>query len=332
MILHPSVIALLIGSALTGFLLLSAATYGITVIRKWDMGSGSEEQLGLERRTYLISTMVSYAFGFQLLSLFLFVYTADELCPLFTGAMCAAGTLNVNAYGYPTLLLKITNFFLAAVWLVVNFVDNKAPDYPQIRKKYVLLLLCTPTILAEAALQFLYFLRLNPDVITSCCGSLFSAEAQDAGTAMASISGLPLRYPFFILMGLTLAAALLVFRRKGAGAGFYAVLCAAAFVVSLLAVISVFSLYYYELPTHHCPFCLLKSDYGYAGYPLYIVLFGGTAAGLGTGAIAPFAKSPSLAEIVPLVQRKLALASFIGYAIFTALILVKLMTSSLTLD
>ena len=40
---------------------------------------------------------MTYPFGFQLASLFLFIYTADHLHPLFVGAMCAAGTLYVNA-------------------------------------------------------------------------------------------------------------------------------------------------------------------------------------------------------------------------------------------
>ena len=35
--------------------------------------------------------------------------------------MCAAGTLNVNGCGYPTLILKIINFLLAGLWLIVNF-------------------------------------------------------------------------------------------------------------------------------------------------------------------------------------------------------------------
>jgi hypothetical protein len=52
---------------------------GVRIIRHWDIDSGSEYQLDLERRTYLISTLMAYAMGFQLLSLFLFIYTADTL-------------------------------------------------------------------------------------------------------------------------------------------------------------------------------------------------------------------------------------------------------------
>lgn len=173
MIFHPSVIALYVASLLISFMICYSAYYAVQILRKWDINSGSELQLVLERRTYLVSIILTYLFIFQLISLFLYVYTADHLHVLFVGAMCAAGTLYVNACGYPALVLKILNFLLAGVWLILNYVDNKAYDYPIIKKKYLLLLIMTPFLLAETTLQTNYFLRLRPDVITSCCGTLF---------------------------------------------------------------------------------------------------------------------------------------------------------------
>jgi len=117
MILHPAIIALVLVSLLISGMVVYASFFGVQIIRRWDIQSGSEEQLGLERRTYLISTILTYMLVFQIGSLFLYVYTADSLHSLFVGAMCAAGTLNVNSYGYPTFLLKILNFVLAGLWL-----------------------------------------------------------------------------------------------------------------------------------------------------------------------------------------------------------------------
>ena len=87
-------------------------------------------------------------FAFELISFFLYIYTADHLHTLFVGAMCAAGTLKVNGFGYPALLLKMLNFILAGLWLIMNYADNQAYDYPLIKKKYLLLLLITPLVLA----------------------------------------------------------------------------------------------------------------------------------------------------------------------------------------
>lgn len=63
-----------------------------------------------ERRTYLISTLLGFALGAELLSLLLFVQTAESLSSQFIGAMCATGVLNINHFGFP-LLLKIAVFF-----------------------------------------------------------------------------------------------------------------------------------------------------------------------------------------------------------------------------
>lgn len=146
MILNPTVIANLLASYVSSGMLVYAAYYGAQILKHWNIESGDELQLILERKTYLISTLLSYVFGLQLLSLFLYIFTADALCPLFVGAMCAAGTLNVNAFGYPTLVLKILNFILAGLWLVLNHADNQGYDYPLIKKKYLLLAFVAPFI------------------------------------------------------------------------------------------------------------------------------------------------------------------------------------------
>ena len=60
-----------------------------------------------------VSTLLAYVFGFQILSFFLFIYTAGRIQRLFVGAMCAAGTLHVNPFGYPALIVKMANFLAA---------------------------------------------------------------------------------------------------------------------------------------------------------------------------------------------------------------------------
>ncbi len=89
-----------------------------------------------------------------------------------------------------------------------------------------------------------------------------------------------------------------------------------SFLISIVALISFISMYYYELPTHHCPFCILHPEYGYVGYLLYISLLAGAVSGLGVGAIMPFHKINSLAEVLPRIQRRLALVSVLSYAAF----------------
>jgi len=330
-ILHPAVIANLLASFIATFMVAYAAYYAVQILRHWDIESGDELQLVLERKTYLISTLLTYVFGLQLLSLFLYVFTADTLCPLFVGAMCAAGTLNVNGFGYPTLVLKIFNFLLAGLWLILNYADNQGYDYPLIKKKYLLLAFVAPFIILETILESAYFLDLHADVITSCCGSLFSSErVTGLGSEIASLPAKPMIWVFYISMFITLASGgYFYFRRKGGYV--YSALSVLMFVISLVSIVSFISLYIYELPTHHCPFCIIMQEYHYIGYLLYILLFGAVVSGIGIGALIPFRDVESLKSMLGGFIGKLALASVGLYAAFTLLVTYEILSSNLVM-
>lgn len=330
MIFHPAVIALLTASFLITFMLLYSSYYAVLIVRRWNLESGSELQLTLERRTYLISTILGYVFAFQLLSLFLYMYTADNLHSFFVGAMCAAGTLNVDSYGYPALILKVVNFLLAGCWLIFNYVDNRAYDYPLIRKKYLFLLIITPFIMIESVVMTAYFMGLRADVITSCCGSLFSSEARQISSEIAALPARPMKYLFYGTMAFSCMSGMR-FYLKGKGAYLFSGLVGISFVVTIAAMISVISLYFYELPTHHCPFCILQREYGYVGYPLYVSLLGGGVTGIGVGVLTPFRSVPSLREIIPSVQKRLALSSVFFYAVFTGIVTYRMVFTSFKL-
>ena len=257
MLLNPAILALILVSVVVLLMMVASALFALQLLRHWDIRSGSERQLSLERRTYLIATLMTWVFAFELLSLLLFVYTAESLSGQFVGAMCATGVLNANPWGWPTLLLKIGLFFGGALWLALNGLDNRGEDYPLIRHKYALLLLLVPFIAAEAWLQLQFFLALSPNIITSCCGSLFASDAKGVAAGMSAIPpataawGLALSGAVVLLSGLAY-----LLRRRGAW--LFALSAIAAFVVALLAVISLLSPSLYEHPHHHCPFCILK--------------------------------------------------------------------------
>jgi hypothetical protein len=304
-ILHPSVLALVGSALLVGALLIYSAFWGARIVQHWDLTSGSELQLDLERRTHLISTLLGYILVFGLASLFLFVFTADSLAPLFTGAMCAAGSLHASRYGYPVLLLQIAGFALAAIWLIVNRADSLGYDYPLVRFKYRFLLALTPVLIAEMVLRAAYFLDLKPEVITSCCGSLFGSGGKGFGSDLAGISPRLAGGAFAALLVSAVASGLL-FRASGRGGWMLGALTALLLPVGLAAVVSWLSPYVYELPTHHCPFCLLQREYHWVGYPLYGALLGGSLTGAGVGVLMPFRAIPSLAGALPAYQRRLA--------------------------
>lgn len=330
MILHPAILALVSGSFLTAVILLLALLFAIRILARWDITSGSEVQLNLERQTYLVSTIVTYAFLFQVLSFFLYIFIADNIHGLFTGAMCAAGSLHVNGYGYPVLLLKMATVLGAGVWLILNHADTLGHDYPLVRIKYAFLLVLVPCILIESILQLLYFLNLHADVITSCCGSLFGRQQGSLASDLAGLPAGPAMAAFYgaILVQLVLG---LVFWWRGRGGYLFSLASAAAFLVSIVSVISFICLYIYNLPTHHCPFCILQREYGYMGYLLYATILGGGVTGIGVGALMPFRSKRSLAHLIPPLQRRLAAASLILFGLFVITVTCYVVFSPLTL-
>ena len=330
MILHPAVVALVAGSALGSALLLFAAWHGAAVLRGWDLASGSALQLSLERRTYLISTLVGLVLAFELLSLLLFVRTADVLAPLFTGAMCAAGTLAADVWGYPALLLRLLVAVLAGLWLVVNHADQLGHDYPIIRAKYALLLGLAPFFLAEAWLQARFFAGLSPEVITSCCGSLFSRGGAGPGALLAALPPAAAGGALYLTSALAVAAGLaFVATGRSAAALGLAVASAVAAAAGLVGVVSFVSPYVYELPAHRCPFCLLQAEYRWIGYPLYAALLGGAVAGMGAGMLTPFRRHASLATTLPSLQRRLAWIATVLFGAFAAITALLVVTSRL---
>ena len=315
MIFHPPILALILASALSSGLAVWASLFAVKLLGGWNLASGAEAQLRLERQTYLVSTVLAFVMVVELASLILFVFNADRMAPMFVGAMCAVGVLNASVYGFPALLAKIAVFFAASLWLAVNHADGLACDYPLIRVKYRLLLGLAPLVLLAAGLQLAYFLDIKADTITSCCGKLFTPDKAGLAGEMAGLKEGTALWLFYGGLALTLAAG--AFARFYAGAAAwgkraflaYGTASGAFFAVALAAIVSVISLYIYDHPHHHCPFCLLKREYGHFGFFLYAPLFAGTALGLAAGFLGLMRNMASLAAVLPALQRRFVAVS-----------------------
>jgi hypothetical protein len=297
MILQPAILALLLADLLTLLLLGPAGWFALQILRHWDASSGRARQLRLERQTHLVSSVVALVSIMQLLALLLFALNADRMALQIVGAMCAVGSLNANPWGFPALLFRIGLFFLAATWLLMHRLDRKAPDYPLTRPKYGLLLVILPLTVVTAGLQFKYFLSLDPDVITSCCGSLFSQGSESVAAHLAGLPVLPTMIALHTVLALALLAGL-VYLLLHRGLLLFSTLATLAFPVSIGAVVAFLSLYVYEHPLHHCPFCLLKPEYDHIGFALYLPLFGSTALALGLGLSATLGRAESLRPVL----------------------------------
>jgi hypothetical protein len=317
-IFHPPILALTLVSLLSAAAALWASVFAVELLRRWDLASGAQEQVLLERQTYLVSTVMALVLTAELASLVLFVFNADRMSVMFVGAMCAVGTLNASVFGFPALIAKLGVFFAAGLWLAVNHADNLGRDYPLIRMKYRLLLAVAPLVVLAAGLQLAYFLDLKADTITSCCGKMFAPDKQGLSSEIAGIGERTALFLLYGGLGLLLAAggAALCWKRSFV---LYGAWSAAFFVIAIVAVVSVISLYVYEHPHHHCPFCLLKREYHYFGFALYAPLFAGTALGLSAGFLGFLRQPSSLGVSMPELLRRLTLVSMACFSIFGAI-------------
>lgn len=328
MIFQTPIMALLLVAALASLTALWSGGFAVQVLRRWNLADMSRAQLQRERATELVSTLFAAVMLAELAALLLFVFNADRMASLFVGAMCAVGTLNVNGYGFPALYLKIGVFFAATLWLMLDRADRMGRDYPLTRVKYGVLLAIVPLVLADAGTELAYFLNMHTDVITSCCSKLFTPANAGLANEMASIG------PGASLWLLGGAGAFVAATGgfalwRGRGFGLYALASALMFALALTAVVSVISPYIYEYPNHHCPFCILKPEYNYYGYVLYIPLFLGAGLGLGAGMLSLFRSRESLAEKLPAMIRRQVIWSMAGFAGFGLATLYAIMSSNL---
>lgn len=330
MIFHTPILAMILASIITSFVMVWSAFFALKVVRHWDLSSGHARQITLEKRTFLVTTALKFVLVLELFSLILFVTNADQMATMFTGAMCAVGTLNVNAYGMPALLLKLSVFFGASVWLILNHADEQGRDYPLSKHKYALLIGLAPLVLITSITQFLYFYNLHADVITSCCSRLFVPEGKGL---QANLSGMDPQNALIMLFagfGLFVLMALW-FRRHERGRSVFGAAAISFFVVAIIAIISVISSYIYEQPHHHCPFDILKWQYGYIGFALYFPLFFGTAFGLAAGLMAMFGTPQSLRDVYPRMIARNITISVVLITLFMGITLLAIARSHLIL-
>ena len=273
-LLSPDVITnLMLESLLLVFALL-AFLISLQIVMRWNKEAATPLQYTLEKRAYLVATIVEFVFWLKLPLFLYFIYTLDSLSNILPGAMCAAGVTTATVYGIWLFGVKILNLYLFGLWIVVNRIDRSRPDYPYTRQKFLFFLLIFPLFALEVVLEYLHFSAINPHVIVSCCGTLFSAAAQSS-VAMAIRLPLPIQLGAFY--GTFFLIALAAWRKKSLAV---ALLNALFVPVAILSLIAFFSTYVYQLPHHHCPFCLLQRDYHYIGYLLYAALFFGTFFGI----------------------------------------------------
>lgn len=274
MTLLPEILTIYILNFL--FFIFASLSFVLTlqILKGWKVEETTSLQYSLEKRSYLSSTIIKYMFYIKLPLFIFFVFTLDKLSFILPGAMCGAGVVDSNEYASILFFLKVLNLYLFAYWIVLDSEDMKEETQPYLKKKFTIFAGLFVLLVSEIILETLTFSSIDVESVVDCCGAIFS-HSDD--TYLSRALNLPLEllltlfYTNFFLLVLSA-----FFKRKL----FFAFLNLAFFIMSLLSLVAFFGTYVYELPTHHCPFCLLQVEYNYVGYLLYTLLFLGTFNGL----------------------------------------------------
>ena len=262
----------LLSEAILFFLSGIAAIVAIQILLHWDFGAFTERQFALERRAYLVMTIIVFVIVMKAILLPYFVYTIDDLAVLVPGAMCGAGVISANGYGLNLLFLKLVLLFFLILWLALNRYDLEARNYPIFRQKTWLYLVIFALFMLEFWWDIAYFTHIDIHVPVSCCSALFG-QLEGANPLPFGLSRPMLLVLFYLLY---LVAVLAIW-----GAQPWVVLPSLGLFVAVAyyAVVYFFGTYVYALPTHKCPFCMFQPEYYYVGYAIWGSLFVGTYLG-----------------------------------------------------
>lgn len=299
------------------FLLGIASKTALSVLRFWDPASDGPRQIRLENETWLSSTLVQYALGFQILSLVLFASAADNFSQVISGAMCATGALAANSYGLPALYIKLVGAFFYGFWIVLHYLDISSERYPLLKAKYIVLVCLLPLLIVDVVAQTLYIANLKPDIITSCCAVVFGDGGASDGNLLGIVPQGTVLIAFYGTAALLATCGHFLFRRIWTPLLVVNGTLWIFFVgLSFVAITTVFSSYVYAMPYHHCPFCILKPEYGYIGFLMYGSMLPAGFFGIAAALVAVIPNRLGLETVIRQFQKRALLLSSLLLMLF----------------
>lgn len=276
-LLEPWVLVRLAAGLVAFALFARAALTAQKVLRHFDLRRKTEGQLALEKRVEFAATFARVAAVVQVASLFLTALTADRLSHGVRGAMCAYGVFSAHEWGFRALAVTGGVALAAGIVTQLYAFDARVRTLDLARPLAIATCVMAPLSALDLFTTGKFLLGLDLSVVASCCSvQLDPVAASGEGYA----SGPRVLFTVLAVGGtlLSIAAALLAARSPSRRAVLIAGLLSLATLPAALAA-SVFEVapHAFEVPSHVCPFCLLRSDVFAIGYPLYGAIFLATA-------------------------------------------------------
>ena len=251
------------------------------VLRHFDVSRATEGQLALEKQLELAATFARVAAVVQVLTLASSVLAADRMSRGVRGAMCAYGVFSANDWGFRSLAATAGVALVAGVVTQLYAFDARVRSLDLARPLAMATCLMAPLSLLDLATASKFLLGLDLSVVASCCSVQLDPIA---ATGEPHATGPRVLLTVIAVIGtvLSIAAALLASRAPtrmrvlAAGA-----ISLVTLPVAIAATILEVAPHAFEVPSHVCPFCLLRPDVLAMGYPLYGAIFLATAWAVG---------------------------------------------------
>lgn len=270
MILSPEILTIFILNIIFFFFGTIAFFLSLKIFFKWNIKSTSQIQYNLEQKSFLSATIIKYILFIKILLFAFFIFTLDKISHVLTGAMCAAGVTDATSFGIYLLLFKLINIYLFGFWLVIHKMDMKTKTLKYTKLKFGFFLFIYILLIIEIILELSMFSLIDVKKLVSCCGTLYSNSSGSYFSFIFSLEPKILLGVFYSIFSFLI---LFYFLRRSY---LYIVFNFFFLLFALVSLITFFGTYIYELPTHHCPFCMLQKEYHFIGYFLYTFLFLGT--------------------------------------------------------
>lgn len=267
--LSDEIIAFLLIELIVIVLMAISEFHIVSIMKFWDFNSTSSLQYNLEKKNYLINTILFFAVICKIILFIFFILSLNKLANIVPGAMCSAGVVEANEYGGILLLLKILLIFGFGLWLIINKLDLNAVSFPYLKRKYVIFTILFIGILIEFVLEILFFTNIPLSVPVFCCSVAFQAPKLPFGYTQTFLA-----LSFYAVFTTIIILNLL----KQSISSFT---CNLLFLfIAYYAITYFFGLYVYEMPNHKCPYCMLQKEYYYIGYFVWGSLFLGIFFGI----------------------------------------------------
>lgn len=269
-LLTPEVIVLFVIDFLLLIFNSIAVIISYKIYKNFNLENTTEVQYKLEKQSYLASYIIKFSLYIKIISIIFFIYTLDKLSLIIPGAMCAVGSTTASVFGIYLLLTKLFNVYIFGYWILINNFDMRFENFPYTKSKFKYFIFIYFFFLIELILQVLYFFDIDPGEIVSCCSTVFNE-----GTS--SLAGQITNIPNFVSVSIFyISFLILIYFTIKKNFKIIGLVNIIFILFALISLTSFFGTYIYELPTHHCPFCLLQKDYNFIGYLIYFFLFLGT--------------------------------------------------------